>query len=458
MDLLLTHGYFLNEDAKELETMRPYVPLGILYLCSHLRARGFQVEVFDSTFRTRQELTHLLQSEKPSVLGIYANMMTRANAVAMLTAAKDAGWKTVVGGSDPAEHVSEYLDHGADVVALGEGEHTLEELLPALASGGALSRIDGIAFRTADGSICRTAARAQIRNLDAQPWPARDAVDLRPYMSAWRERHGKASLALITSRGCPYRCRWCSRNVFGQTHRRRRPAAVADELEFLISRYGPELIWMADDVFTIHRGWLMDYTKEIKQRGLATPFETISRADRIDEAVVDALAELGCFRLWVGSESGSQRILDAMQRDVTLEQVERAIQLCRSRGIATGMFLMWGYEGEDLSDIQATVDHVKRVRPDVFFTTVAYPVKGTGFYKDVQDRVVNDNAWETTSDRYNRVRGRHSRRFYKFADQLLRNEVQLHEQGPRSANAPQLQERILEARVGMRDTYDEVEA
>jgi radical SAM superfamily enzyme YgiQ (UPF0313 family) len=318
--------------------------------------------------------------------------------------------------------------------------------------------VNGIAFRDADGSIRYTAPRPQIRDLDAQPWPARDAIALQPYLSAWRERHGKASLALITARGCPYRCRWCSRNVFGMTHRRRKPAAVADELEFLLSTYGPEMVWMADDVFTIHRGWLLEYAAELKRRGILVPFECISRADRMDEAVADALVAMGCFRLWVGSESGSQRILDAMQRDVTLAQVERAVALCRARGIATGMFLMWGYEGEDLGDIQATVEHVKRVRPDVFFTTVAYPVKGTGFYDDVADRVVNEKPWEATSDRDNRIRGRHSRRFYKFADQLLRGEAELDRHGLRSPEAGELQRSILEARLGLRDTYDEVEA
>lgn len=459
MDLLLTHGYFLRDDAKELQIMRPYAPLGILYLCSHLRAKGFDVEVFDSTFRSLDELFAILTSEKPAVLGVYANMMTRANAVKILRAAKAAGWKTIVGGSDPAEYASEYLDNGADVVAFGEGERTLEELLPLMAQGREVWRgVDGIAFRTADGMLHRTAPRAPIGDLDAQPRPARDAIDLRLYMKAWREHHGKASLALITARGCPYHCRWCSRNVFGTTHRRRSPSSVAAELEFLLAEYGPEMVWMADDVFTIHRGWLLQYAGELKRRGLSIPFECISRADRMDEAVVDALAEMGCFRLWVGCESGSQRILDAMQRDVTLEQVERTTNLLRSRGIAAGMFLMWGYGDENLDDIQATIEHVKRVGPDVFFTTVVYPVKGTGFYADVADRVVNENAWVSTSDRENRIRGRHSRRFYKFADQLLRSEVELHRAGAKSKDSREHQREALQARLGMRDTYDEVEA
>ncbi len=457
MDLLLTHGYFLAEDAKEQQIMRPYAPLGVLYLCSHLRAKGFDVEVFDSTFRSLSEFREVLQSEKPSVLGVYANMMTRVNAVRMLQAAKEAGWKTVVGGSDPAQYVAEYLDHGADIVAFGEGEHTLDELLVAFERGGALESIDGIAFRDADGNVRRTHARAQIPDIDAQPWPAREAIDLSLYMRRWREFHGQASLGLITARGCPYRCNWCSRNVFGNTHRRRSPASMADELEFLMTRYAPEIVWYADDVFTINRGWILAYAAELKRRNLRAPFETISRADRMDEEVADALAEMGCFRLWVGCESGSQRVLDAMERGVTLEQVERAVSLCRSRGIISGMFLMWGYGAEDLEDIQATIDHVKRSGPDVFFTTVAYPIKGTGFYDQIGDRVVNDKAWANTSDRENRIRGRHSRRFYKFADQALRAEVELHRRGDHS-DARTLRNTIFEAKRGLLESHAEVEA
>jgi anaerobic magnesium-protoporphyrin IX monomethyl ester cyclase len=458
MDLLLTHGYFLDEDAKELQIMRPYAPLGILYLCSHLRDKNFDVEVYDSTFGSLDGLTSLLRSHKPAVLGLYANLMTRANVVKLLKVAKSTGWKTVVGGSDPAEYVTEYLDNGADIVVIGEGEHTLEELLPALKTGGSLDAINGIAFCRADGVVHRTPTRAQIADIDAQPWPARDAVDLTVYMRRWREFHGQASLGMITARGCPYRCNWCSRNVFGNTHRRRKPKLVADELEFLLSRYSPDAMWMADDVFTMNRGWLFEYAAELKSRGISVPFECIARADRMNEEVVDMLAQMGCFRLWVGCESGSQRVLDAMERGVTLEQVERAVGLCRSRGIISGMFLMWGYEGEDLDDIQATIDHVKHSNPDVFFTTVAYPVKGTKFYDRVSDRVVNEKPWGTTSDRENRIAGRHSRRFYKFADQALRSEVELHRTGGVAADMAELRRSILEAKRGLADAFAEVEA
>jgi anaerobic magnesium-protoporphyrin IX monomethyl ester cyclase len=463
MDILLTHGYFLYEDPKELQIMKPYPPLGILYICAHLRSKGLSVEVFDSTFSSRQQLFDLLQQGPPSVVGIYANLMTRPNVVEILRVAKDAGWKTVVGGPEPSAYIDEYLEAGADVIVIGEGEVTLEELVPVLLSHSAeaLRKVNGIAFRTSDGTLVRTPPRNQIRDIDAQPWPAREAIDLTRYLAVWREHHGMGSVSLITARGCPYHCRWCSHEVFGKTHRRRKPASVADELEWLIDRYQPEMAWMADDVFTIHHGWFFQYAAELKRRGLKLPFECISRADRLTPQVVDTLAEIGCFRVWIGSESGSQRILDAMERGVSVEEVRLAVAMCKSRGIKTGMFLMWGYEGEELGDIEATIEHVKRTDPDIFFTTVAYPIKGTPYFAEVADRVENLKAWNVGSDREVRIRKRHSRQFYSFADKLLRSEVELE----RVRNGPgvdgsaiaELQSKVSDFRAGLTATVHEVE-
>jgi radical SAM superfamily enzyme YgiQ (UPF0313 family) len=462
MDILLTHGYFLYEDPKEVQIMKPYPPLGILYICSHLRNKGLNAEVFDSTFSSREQLWSVLKQGLPSILGIYANLMTRSNVVEILRVAKELGWQAVVGGPEPGAYVDEYLAAGADVVVIGEGELTLEELVPVLHARSDLRDVAGIAFKSPDGSVIRTKPREQIKDIDAQPWPARDLIDMSRYVSVWREHHGMGSVSLITARGCPYHCRWCSHEVFGKTHRRRKPASVADELEWLISRYEPQMAWMADDVFTIHHGWLFQYAAELKRRGLKLPFECISRADRLNLKVVETLAEMGCFRVWIGSESGSQRILDAMERGVTVEEVQTAVALCRSAGIQTGMFLMWGYEGEELTDIEATVDHVKKADPDIFFTTVAYPIKGTPYFSDVADRVESLKVWQDGSDRDFRIRQRHSRQFYKFADKLLRSEVELQHLGLKpdadAASLAALRSGIAEARAGLESTHAEVEA
>lgn len=425
MRLLLTHAYFLAEDAKEQHIMKPYPPLGLLYLSSHLRAQGFECEVYDSTFGSREELFRLLDENPAGVLGIYVNLMTRANALAIAARARERGWMVMLGGPEPANYVAEYLAAGADVIVAGEGELSVERLMRANFDRAAWPSIPGLIFLE-NGGLRETGPAELLRDLDRQPWPDRERIDLSRYLQTWRTHHGMGSVSMITARGCPYRCNWCSHSVYGHTHRRRSPRAVVDEIEWALGRYNPEMLWMADDVFTIHHGWLAEYAAEMRRRGIRIPFECITRADRLNETAASMLAELGCMRVWIGSESGSQRILDAMERGVTAEQVRRAVALARANGIETGMFLMWGYDGEQISDVEATVEHVKACRPDIFFTTVSYPIKGTPYFERVRERLVSIEPWMQSSDRNVAIAGRHSRAFYKRADELLRTEMALH--------------------------------
>jgi anaerobic magnesium-protoporphyrin IX monomethyl ester cyclase len=422
MRLLLTHAYFLAEDARERNIMKPYPPLGILYLSSHLRAHGFDAEIYDSTFGSRDELFRLLDSN-PGVIGIYGNLLTRANVIAILERAKAAGWLVLLGGPEPANYAEEFLNLGADLIVQGEGERALENLARAAFRREHWSSIPGLIFRSPRGEIIRTGPPELIADLDAQPWPDRQKIAMSRYLDVWRKHHGLGSVSIITARGCPYRCAWCSHSVYGHTHRRRSPVSVVEEIEFLLKQYQPEMLWIADDVFTIHHGWLEQFASRMKRRGLRVPFECITRADRLNEPVAASLAALGCARVWIGSESGSQKILDSMKRGVTTAQVRRAIELCRANGIQTGMFLMWGYEGEDIPDIEATIRHVKSCRPDVFFTTVSYPIKGTPYFDQIQSKLVSIRPWRESTDRDFQIRGRRSRRFYQFADELLRAEI-----------------------------------
>jgi anaerobic magnesium-protoporphyrin IX monomethyl ester cyclase len=446
--LLLTHAYFLHADAKELEIMKPYAPLGILYLSSYLRSRGFDVEIYDSTFGSREALFRILHEGPPAALGIYGNLMTRGNVIDTITAARAAGWRVIVGGPEPSNYAEEYLAAGADIVVPGEAELAVEQLMATGFDPAAWPGIDGIIFRGAGGQVVRNSAGRLLPDLDAQPWPDRERIDIPRYMKTWREHHGKSSISLITARGCPYKCNWCSHSVYGHTHRRRSPGAVAEEVAWLVERYAPDMLWIADDVFTIHHGWIFEYAAELKRRRIRVPFECITRADRVNERIAETLKELSCMRVWIGSESGSQRILNAMERGVTVEQVRRAVGLCKAHGMETGMFFMWGYDGEEIDDIEATVDHVKQCRPDVFFTTVSYPIKGTPYFEKVASRVVNIKPWAKTTDREFQIRGRHSRRFYRYADELLRSEM----------CAQPDEGAILAARDGLRETYAEVEA
>ena len=460
-DLLLSHGYCLAADEHEREIMMPYPPLGLLYLSSHLKAEGFSVEIHDSTFASPVDFEDHLSAVRPGVVGIYATLMTRARVLEMIALCRDRGVWVVVGGPEPAPNAAEYLAHGAHAVVVGEGEATLAELLQHLPERGleGLHGIHGLRFLDDEKRVVATPARAQIRDLSAQPWPDREAIDLDRYLKTWRDNHGSSSISLVTSRGCPFTCRWCSHDVYGRSHRRRRVEEVADEVAHLAERYQPDQLWYTDDVFTLNRPWVAALASELGRRRLKIPFECISRADRIDESVADALAEMGCRRLWIGSESGSQRILDRMGRRTTVADVQAKTAMLRSRGIEVGMFIMLGYEGETVDDLQATIDHLKTSAPDIFLTTVAYPIRGTDYYREVEGRIVAGGPWAERTDRDLRITGRHSRRYYRHATRWMVNEVGSHRARSKGRRLTQLRSWLAAraGRLGMLASHGESE-
>ena len=465
MDILLTHGYFLYEDPHELKVMKPYPPLGILYISAYLKRLGYDAGVFDTTYSSMAEFDAYLVRERPPIVGIYTNLMTKFNVLKMIATCKELDATVILGGPEPASYAGEYLARGADVVVIGEGEAALEELLPRLAASPdgphQLDGVLGIAYRRADGTIARALPRPYIPDLDALPDPDREAIDIDRYVETWRTHHGMGSASLICARGCPYHCEWCSHAVYGHTHRRRSPGRVADEVEFLLARYKPDQLWYADDVFTIRHSWFFAYADELKRRGIRLPFECISRADRMNDDVIDRLAEMGCYRLWIGSESGSQNVLDEMRRDVKVEQVQWATRALKRRGIQTGMFIMLGYEGEDIEDLEATVDHLKKSAPDVFLTTIAYPIKDTAYYRKVEDRVLARADWDHRTDRELTVKGRHSKRFYSFATRWMVNAVALHRLRANGGNVVRMAKaatNVTLGRFGMMVTAGEREA
>lgn len=409
--------------------MKPYPPLGLLYLSAYLKQKNFNVEVFDGTFASKEEFVALLAARRPKLVGLYANLMTKFNVLEMMRLAQAHDCFVIVGGPDPPYYAEHYLACGADVVVIGEGEETLQELIPLLARGERerLATVAGIVFKDERGQIQRTAARALLPDLDALPMPDRAAIDLPKYVETWRTHHGMGAVSLITSRGCPYSCTWCSHSVFGKTLRKRSPKLVADEVEMIREQYRPDMLWYADDVFNINHKWLFEYAAELKRRNLALPFECICRADRLNEELVRLLKEMGCFRMWLGSESGSQRLLDAMKRGVKAEQVQAMTRAAKRHGIETGMFLMWGFEDENEDDLAQTVEHVKKAAPDLVLTTVSYPIKGTEYHRRMAERnlVVAEGAWEQSNDRDFRIAGRHSRRYYQFVNRWMYGELAL---------------------------------
>jgi radical SAM superfamily enzyme YgiQ (UPF0313 family) len=428
MDILLTHAWFLANDPHEAAVMKPYAPLGLMSIAAYLKSQDFAVGLFDSTFQDMEAFKALVLKERPSVVGIYLTLMTKPAGLQMIEFCRQQNIWVVLGGPEPPHYARQYLERGADVVVIGEGEVTLEELIPALIQRGraGLHQVKGIAFLDDFGALIHTDTRPFIQNLDSLPMPDRGGLNLRLYLDAWKTHHGASSLNLVTARGCPYTCRWCSHSVYGESHRRRSPGVMAEEVEQIIGDYAPDQAWYVDDVFTINHRWLRDYAAELKRRNLHLPFECISRADRLNEEVVALLAEMGCNRLWIGSESGSQAILNAMDRKTNVQEVQAMTHLLKNHGIQTGMFIMLGYEGETETDLEETLHHLKIANPDLFLSTVAYPIKGTAYYQQVKDRIIEPGPWESYTDRDLIIAGRHSRRYFSFATRWLVNEVNLH--------------------------------
>lgn len=432
MKIILTHGYFLEEDEKEKEIMRPYPPLGILYIAAFLEQKGYDNELFDSTFSSMVKLQNHFLSEKPDVVALYTNLMTKLNVLKIITFIKDnptlAHTKIILGGPEVKNHADKFLSHGADVLILGEGEEAMLEVLEKLKLKSDFSTINGISFKAESGEVITTASRAFLKNLDELPLPARNKIDLSLYFNAWKSKHGHNMISISTMRGCPYTCKWCSRSVYGMSYRRRSPEMVADEILQLYKEYNPDRLWFVDDVFTISHKWLASFAEELKKRDVKIPYECISRADRMNEEVMRLLKETGCFRVWIGAESGSQKIIDAMDRRVKVEQVREMIQLTRAHGMQAGTFIMLGYPGETEEDINETIHHLIVSDPDLYTITVAYPIKGTPLYDEVESKFTKDLPWDSTTDRDIEFKRTYNRKYYDFAVRRVYNEVAIHKE------------------------------
>lgn len=464
MDIMLCHSYFLRDDPAEQKVMKLYPPLGLLYISSYLKARGFDVGICDTTFSDYDTVRAEIAASRPFAVGIYTNLMTRRHVLAIMQMARDVGARVVLGGPEATNYREEYFARGADVIVVGEGEQTLADLLPHLRAHGlsALEGIDGIVYRDAGGAIVETGGRHLERDLDARPFPDREAIDIERYISTWERHHGVRSVSLITARGCPYRCQWCSHSVFGISYRHRSPENVIEELRQIRDAYRPDQVWYADDVFTMNFRWLDRFSQLLDDNGMHFPFESISREDRLTEDVVKTLKRMGCYRLWIGAESGSQRILDAMQRRTDAARMRRMIEMVQDHGIRAGTFIMVGYEGETARDIAATVRHLKAAPPDDVLTTLSYPIKGTPYYDQVADRLVTPPDWGDSTERDARIRGRGSRQYYAAAESWIGAEVALSRalrSAPRGlVRAPRLWASAQKHRMAMWRRSGEVEA
>lgn len=433
MKVVLTHGYFIEEDEKEQKIRRPYPPLGILYISAWLEHHGYHNEVFDTTFETKAGLKRYLLAERPQVLGLYTNLMTKVNVIDIIhyikTTQELKEIVIVLGGPDVRHNIADYLSTGADVAVFGEGEQTMLELVKAIEQGvrTEFAHIDGVAYTSAEYGLIKNAERDKIKDINELPIPNRKKIDMDLYLKTWKEAHGLSAMTVSTQRGCPYTCKWCSTAVYGQSYRRRKPKKVAEELRYLKNTYAPDTIWFVDDVFTVSHKWLKEFRDEVIKQDAIIPFECITRADRMNEDVVNWLKEAGAFRIWIGAESGSQKVIDLMDRRVDISTVRNMIHLTKNNGMQAGTFIMLGYPGETEEDIVATANHLKDCDPDEFTITVAYPIKGTSLYTEVEAIQTRKLNWEETTDRDRDFRRTYPREYYDYAVRWVDNEVRRHQ-------------------------------
>jgi anaerobic magnesium-protoporphyrin IX monomethyl ester cyclase len=435
-DVLLTHSYHLPYDRKQVRKMQPYPPLGTLYAAAVLRHHKISVAVFDAMLTDPAEgFKDALRKHRPKIVAIYEDdfnfltkmCLTRMREVAwqMLLDAKSSGCRVVAHGSDATDHAQDYLRAGFDFVLVGEAEQTLLDLVNAVALGTSTPYIPGVLSLASPAAANHISSHALPANLrqDHFPFPARDLIDLEPYRDAWLSAHGTFSLNLVAGRGCPFRCNWCAKPIFGDTYRSQPPEAVAQEMQILKERYAAQHLWFADDIFALNRHWVRQLAVEVEKRGCALPFKVQARTDLMTPETIAALKRAGCAEIWMGVESGSQKILDAMDKGLRVEQVHSARANLRREGIRACFFLQFGYPGESWADIRKTIALVRETRPDDIGVSFSYPLPNTKFYELVRQQLGQKRNWSDSDDLCVMFKGAYTDAFYRAIRDALHAEV-----------------------------------
>jgi len=423
--VLFSHSYFMRFDPKQWATGQPYPPLATIGAAAHLREKGFKVGLFDTMFEaTPETLIPLLQSQRPDFFVVYDdgfNYLTkmcltnmRDAAFRMIQLAHQSGAVVIVSSSDSTDHYQSYLEKGADFVLLGEGEETLLELVTAIRNGDDnFEAINGLAWKR-QGLPVQTAARKVMKDLDRLPIPAWDLVEMESYRKVWMEHHGYFSLNISTTRGCPFKCNWCAKPIYGNRYNARSPQHVIGELKMLKERYHFDHIWMCDDIFGLRPGWVDEFADLVEKENLHFKFKIQSRADLLlQENYVKALARAGCENSWMGAESGSQKILDAMDKGTTVGQIASATRLLRQHGIRPSFFIQFGYPGETKEDIEMTIKMINHLLPDSLGISVSYPLPGTVFYDRVKAQLKEKANWTDSDELKLMFRNTYPPAFYK---------------------------------------------
>src|SRR2546422_1005651 len=440
VDVLLAHSYFLKFDRKQVTKMKPYPPLATLYAASYLRSAGYSVALFDAMLSDGEdEFKDALRRHQPHIVAIYEDNFNflvkmclsrmRQAALRMSEAARASGAWVIAAGPDVTDHPEAYFPHGVHFALIGEPDHTLRELVDSIS--GRVKRppdeLHGLALSdgVSENGVRRTVVRPPERDPDVFPFPAWDLLDVERYRSAWHQAHGYYSVNMVSTRGCPFHCNWCAKPIWGQRYAMRSAANVAEELAFVKRTLQPDHVWFADDIFGLRPQWVAQFAREVTARHAAVPFMIQSRVDLMTEQAVTALAQAGCVEVWLGAESGSQKILDAMDKGTTVQQIVEARARLKVAGIKVGFFLQFGYPDETFTDIVTTVKMVRETLPDSIGISVSYPLPGTKFHDMVRSDLHAKSNWIDSSDLAMMFQGTYRSQFYRRLHQLLHTALEL---------------------------------
>ncbi len=451
LSILVCHSYFLRFDAKQVARGKPYPPLATLQCAALLRRAGYQVSLFDAMLASGlDEYERILHSARPQVVLLYEDNFNflskmclakmRSAACQMIATAHRAGARVIAAGSDVSDAPEPYLHAGADVTLKGEGLAALLEILRRLelasdaASGELIEGLRGAVTLRSGNAVAFNGAKL-LPDPEAGERAAWDLVDMDRYRDMWLAKHGYFSLNLAASRGCPFRCAWCSKPIWGNHYLQRSPDAVGREMGYLKHSFAPDHIWFADDIFGFRVDWVREFAGATAAAGGAIPFTIQTRADLMSERMVEGLRDAVCAEVWLGAESGSQRILDAMNKGTTVEEILLARARLRAAGIRVGFFIQIGYLGEQMADILATRELLSAARPDEVGVSVSYPLPGTKFHELVKTQLGPKSHWQDSDDLAMMFLGTYTSDFYRAVRDLLHDQVTL--QAREAGGAPQ---------------------
>jgi anaerobic magnesium-protoporphyrin IX monomethyl ester cyclase len=436
-DILFSHSYYYKLDPKQWKNRTPFPPLGTLYAAALMRENGYSVTLFDTNLLDHPySIEPTLESLRPKYLVIYDdgfNYLTkmcltimREACFQMIALGKQQNCIVMVCSSDATDHYSEYLDKGADYIIQGEGERTLLELIDTIEKNESVDAISGIVFKKQQADslhIQVNAKRAVLQNLDELPMPAWDLVDMNAYKVIWAGSGLPFTLNIATTRGCPYKCNWCAKPIYGNRYNSHSPEYIANHIEFLRTSYGVRRFWMCDDIFGLKPNWVQQFNTELKKRRLNISYYIQSRVDLLlKEDNIDALADSGLEEVWVGAESASQKVLDAMDKGTKVEQIYQATELLKKKNIRVAFFLQFGYLNENQEDILKTIGMVKELLPDNIGISVSYPLPGTPFYEKVKADMKLKSNWKDSDDFEMMFNGTYNSGYYRKLQRFVHKE------------------------------------